>query len=83
MVIYKDVPVKIKHKCWHIHRIGGMLHKDFTDDYGDVPVGNYNSETGKFEECVNTRGYAYAARLRKSYRKTRRDLRENVNKGEF
>ena len=56
-----------------------MLHKDFTDDYGDVPVGNYNSKTGKFEECVNTRGYAYAARLRK----TRRDLRENVNKGEF
>jgi len=77
--IYKDVPVEINHKCWHIHRIGGMLHKDFTDDYGDVPVGNYNSKTGKFEECVNTRGYAYAARLRK----TRRDLRENVNKGEF
>lgn len=67
-VIWKDVPVIIEHKCWHIHKIGGTVHRDFTRDYGDVPMGRFNAITGKFEECVNTRGNAYGARKRKMYR---------------
>jgi len=67
-MFYKDTRVKIRHKCWHIHKIGGKLHRDFTIDYGDVPVISYNSITNKFEAVVNTRGRAYAARKRLAYR---------------
>lgn len=69
MVIYNDVCVPIIHKIWHIHKIGKRLHRDFTKDFGDIPVGNLNEITGKFEPCVNTRGRAYAARNRKKYLK--------------
>jgi len=62
MEIYKDIAVPIVHKIWHIHDLGKRVHRDFTKDFGDVPVGRWNPETGKFEECVNLRGRAYAAR---------------------
>jgi hypothetical protein len=69
MEIYRDTDVPIRHKIWHIHKIGGKLHRDFTNDFGDVPVGNFNEITNCFERCINTRGNAYAARRRLSYRK--------------
>jgi len=69
MVFYKDTPVIIEHKCWHIHKINGKIHKDFTKDFGDIPTGRLNKITGKFEEVVNNRGYAYATRKRKKFRK--------------
>ena len=69
MVIYKDVPARITHKCWHIHKIGGVLHRNFTKDYGDVPVANYNEITGKFEAVVNNRGNAYATRNRMKFKR--------------
>lgn len=72
--IYKDVPVPIEHKTWHIHKIGKTIHRDFTKDYGDVPVGSFNKITNKFEEAVNTRGLSYATRKRKMFRKNRKDI---------
>ena len=69
MEIYRDVPVKIRHKCWHIHKLGGKPHRDFTNDYGDIPVAYLNPITKKMEEVVNNRGLAYAARNRQKYRK--------------
>ncbi len=69
MVIWRDVNVPIIHKCWHIHKIGGTLHRDFTKDYGDLPVGRWNNVTKKMEEVVNTRGLAYATRKRLKFRK--------------
>jgi len=69
MTFYKTVDVIIEHKCWHIHKIDGIVHRDFTKDYGDIPTGRFNEITGRFEECVNRRGKAYAARNRKKFRK--------------
>lgn len=69
MVFYKDVPVPVFHKCWHIHKIGGKYHRDFTKDFGDIPVARINEVTGKMEEVVNLRGNAYAARKRLKYKK--------------
>lgn len=71
MVIWKDVPVPIIHKTLHVRRIGGKLRHSFIKDYGDVPVIRYNEVTKKFEEVVNIRGNAYAARKRLKYRKRR------------
>lgn len=67
--IYRDVPVPIRHKIWHIHKFGGILHKDFTKDFGDIPIITKNHITGLFELVVNTRGYGYACRNRKCFRK--------------
>jgi hypothetical protein len=72
VIIWKSVPVLVKQKCWHIHKIGKRRHQDFTVDYGDVPVGRINPFTGRFEECVNTRGLAYAARNRLKYKPNRK-----------
>jgi len=69
MNIYRDVPVKIMHKCWHIHKINGKVHRDFCNDYGDVPVCYVNQTTNKWEDVVNNRGNAYGARKRQMYRK--------------
>ena len=81
MIIWKDVGVAIHHKCWHVHKNRGILHRDFVNDYGDVPVGvvvggvgSVNSKTGEWmpPRCltvVNPRGRAYAARKRLMYRK--------------
>jgi hypothetical protein len=68
MIIWKDVNVPIRHKCWHVHEIGGRLHRDFTNDYGDVPLAHYNEITKQLEDVVNTRGIAYGARNRQMYR---------------
>lgn len=74
MVIYKDIPsVVIEAKIWHIHKIGGKLHRDFTKDCGDIPVCNYNEITKEFEDVVNSRGYAYAHRNSKKFRKNKSD----------
>jgi len=69
MIIWKDIPVIIKHKVAHVRKLGGRIRKSIIKDYGDIPVANINEVTGKFEEVVNTRGNAYAARKRLSYRK--------------
>lgn len=69
VVIWKDINVPIVHKMWHIRHIGGRLRKSFIKDYGDVPVVRFNPETDAFEDVVNTRGRAYAARKRLMYRK--------------
>lgn len=68
LVIYKDVPVRIIHKCWHVHKVCGKCHRDFTKDFGDVPVTRVNPETGNWEEVVNNRGLAYATRNRLMYK---------------
>jgi len=76
--IWKDVPVPIIHKIWHIHKVGKRVHRDFTKDYGDVPVAYFNRITKQFEPCDNPRGNAYAARRRLAFRRTKNDL---MNKG--
>jgi hypothetical protein len=69
MVIWVDVPsVKLRHKIWHKHSLKGKLHRDFTNDCGDVPVARINEITGVCEPVVNPRGRAYAARNRLMYR---------------
>lgn len=69
MIIWKDVPVRICYKCWHIHKINGTVHRDFTKCYGDVPVAHFNEITKKMEPVVNNRGYGYAKRNDIKYRK--------------
>ncbi len=71
MVIYQSIPVPIRTKCWHIHKIGKILHRDFTKDFGDVPVTRFNSITGKVEAVDNLRGRAYVARKRLKYQKVK------------
>lgn len=67
---WRDVPsVLTKQKIVHIHKIGGKPHKDFTIVEGEIPVICYNKITEKFEDVVNNRGYAYAARKRLKYKK--------------
>jgi hypothetical protein len=66
--IFNTVPVRIRTKCWHIHKIGKRCHRDFTSDYGDIPVARFNHQTGFWEHVVNRRGFAYAARNRMKYR---------------
>lgn len=80
-IIWKETNVKIKHKCWHAHKIKGRLHRNFVVDYGDVPVGTVINGLGHADEntgvwvnpnCLfvsNPRGRAYAARKRLMYRK--------------
>lgn len=67
--IYRDIPVKIRHKCSHVRKVGGKSYYSFINDYGDVPVSSINDITGKMEWCQNNRGSAYAARKRLQYRK--------------
>jgi len=69
MIIWKDVCVPIIRKLWHIHKVGKRVHRDFTKDIGDIPVGHLNTITNKCEDVVNNRGLAYAARNRKQYLK--------------
>lgn len=71
MEIYRDTAVPIIHKIVHVHRKGQTgfthAHRNFTKDFGEIPIGSFNEETQKFEPCVNTRGRAYAARNRRIY----------------
>jgi hypothetical protein len=83
MAIYVDVSVPIVHKIFHIHKIGGKLHRDFTKDFGDVPVCRLNSITQKMEMVVNPRGLSYAARTRKEYHKTKRQILSAINYNEL
>ena len=69
MVIWKDIAVNIREKCVHIKKIGGRVYNSFVNTFGDLPVANFNEVTNKWEEVVNNRGRAYAARKRLSYRK--------------
>lgn len=71
MVIWKDVPVLIRHKAAHIRKIGGRIRRSFIVDYGDIPVARFNEVTGKIEEVVNTRGRSYAARNRLKYKRAK------------
>lgn len=72
MVIWKDIAVPIVEKQTHIRAIScgakGRRRHSFIKTYGDVPVARINRITGLWEEVVNNRGRAYAARRRRSYR---------------
>ena len=72
MIIWKDVPVRIYRKTTHVKKIGGRLYRSFIHDYGDLPIIRFNEKTNKFEEVVNRRGTAYAARNRSKYKRKRR-----------
>ena len=67
-VIYHDTDVLISHKAYHCRKRGGRLYRAFILDQGDLPVVRYDETTRKFEEVVNPRGLAYAARNRLKYR---------------
>ena len=69
MVIWTDINVPIIHKVNHVRKIGGRIRRSFIRDFGDIPVARYNEATEKFEDVVNPRGRAYAARKRRAYRK--------------
>lgn len=69
MVIWQDISVLVKNKTVHIKKIGGKLYNSFIVECGDVPVIRFNDQTKKFEEVVNNRGRAYAARKRQKYRR--------------
>lgn len=72
MVIWKDIRVKIRHKCQHVKKIGGRLYNAFVLDHGDIPCVRFNEDTKQFEEVVNNRGRAYAARKRQMYRENKK-----------
>ena len=76
MIIWKDVDVPIIRKFWHIHKLKGKVHRDFTKDCGDIPVGYINTITNKCEDVVNTRGLAYATRNRKKFLKGKKYSRK-------
>lgn len=76
LTIWKDVPVKIKIKCMHIHKIGKKLHNDFCLTYGDIPIGEITN-TNIVEPTINNRGKAYAARKRLKYRKGYNRVKQN------
>jgi hypothetical protein len=69
MVIWKDIPVLYRAKEIHIKKIGGKLYRALCRSFGEVPVGNFNETTGKFEACENARRLAYGARKRLCYRR--------------
>ncbi len=75
--IYKDVPIRIRHKIWHRHKISGKRHRDFCNDYGDVPV-FVISDKGNATPVYNARGLAYGARNRACYRKGYKRSKEKV-----
>lgn len=67
-VIWQDVHVLIKAKEQHVRKMGGCVYNSFIVTRGDVPRVRFNEITNKFEEVVNNRGKAYAARKRLMYR---------------
>ena len=68
MIIWKDINVPIFHKTTHVRKIGGRLRRSFIRDSGDIPILRFNAVTRKFEQVVNNRGRAYAARKRLRHR---------------
>lgn len=73
LVIYRDIAVKYRAKEYHARKMGGRSRRAFANFYGDIPVFYHNDVTGKWEEVVNPRGRAYAARRRQQYRPNRRN----------
>ena len=78
MVIWRDIPVRIRIKQVHIKKIGGKVYNSFCNDFGDIPVLNFNEVTNKVEAVENRRGRAYAARKRTCYRSRIQDRRLKV-----
>ena len=70
MVIWKDINVRLRQKCIHVVMVGHNFRhrRAFINTFGEVPVLRFNEITGKFEDVVNPRGRAYAARNRLKYR---------------
>lgn len=72
MTIWHDVPVFVKHKYWHIRKIGKRPRYAFAVDFGDVPVVEIDDNC-KGVPVHNPRGRAYATRKdvkhRKGYRR--------------
>lgn len=70
--IYKDGIHMIWQKCWHIHKIGRRVHKDFCQDYGDIPAVTIRPSVVMSEKDVlpvdNQRGLAYGLRNAKRFR---------------
>jgi len=84
MVIWKDTPVRIRHKCKHIKKMSqnykkGFWYTGFINDDGDLPIGRLNVITGEFEPCVNTRGYGYAKRKDIKYRHKDNQYQKHLN----
>jgi hypothetical protein len=78
IVVWRDTPVRVKHKTKHIKKykqnyLNGFWYTGFILDYGDLPGGRFNDITGKFEPCVNNRGYGYANRKALKYRKNKKN----------
>lgn len=71
-VIYRDVPVLTRKKEYHVRKMHGRLRYSFIVSVGDVPVASFNSITNKYEQVLNTRGFAYAARGRQMYQPNRK-----------
>jgi hypothetical protein len=69
MVIWKSTPTIVKNKMTHVRKIGGRLYRSFILNYGDIPIAQYNEVTNKWEEVVNHRSNAYAARKRQRYQR--------------
>lgn len=74
MVLWADVPVRIRRKMSYCRKFCGKRYFGFIDTYGELPVVNFNKITNKFEPVVNNRGIAYAARNRQMYRKKKESL---------
>lgn len=82
LVIWCDVyEVKLRSKGVHCVRKGNKIltYNRFFNDYGDVPVANFNNIANTCEAVVNNRGRAYAARKRQCYRKSIRSRRDALN----
>ena len=71
MIIWKDISVIIRRKLSNRRKNLNAKNKrrSFIDTYGEVPVVHFNPITKMFEDVVNPRGKAYAARNRLAYRK--------------
>lgn len=82
LVFWRDVPVKVRDKVWHIHKFGGKVHRNLCTGFGEIPVASFNEETNKLEPVVNSRGYGYAKRRDLKFRKTRRQKLEKLKKAE-
>lgn len=68
-VIWRDVPIVIQEKGPYFDMKKNRSRFGFYKTLGDIPIAIYNPETKKFESVDNQRGYAYALRRAKRYRK--------------
>lgn len=70
MEIYRDFPLVYRAKEYHATKKKNK--RAFGIFFGDIPVAYFNSVTKKWEECVNTRGNAYATRRRAKFRRNKK-----------